>query len=85
LITPRDRGSKGFQKTKTRIGRWQVLVDVDRPDYSSAALEVTPRQIGRPASYRVVAVTQTFGDGCPRMTGCEDFSPSRGKAILVRP
>lgn len=78
------RGTLSRIGTNGAIGR-AVRVDVDRPDDRSAALEVTSRQIGRPKTYRVAAVTQTFGDDCPKLAGCEDFAPPRGKAIRITP
>lgn len=61
------------------------VVEVDRSDAKSVALEITPEQLGSPRSYRFIAQSQDFGAGCDRFTGCADFAPDRTNFKTFKP
>jgi len=62
-----------------------VAAEVDRPDDKSAALEIFPRRIESPRSFRFTAQTTVTGSACPAAEMlCEDFAPSRGATAIFR-
>lgn len=66
--TPIRRGSVKVEQSSTR----KLVIRID------------PDRIRRPASYRWTMQATTFGDGCPRLTGCEDFAPDRPDTLETK-
>ena len=52
-------------------------VKVEQPSTRRLVIRIDPDRLRRPASYRWTAQAVTFGEGCPAVTGCEDFAPDR--------
>ncbi len=73
----------------TGLPRQVEIIEVDRPDARSVALEVTPADLGRPRSYRfsaqVMGPQGPTGATCDKYTGCVDYAPERGTFKVFRP
>ncbi len=74
---------------ETGLPRRVKIIESDRPDDRSVALEVTKRDLGSPKSYRFSAQVQgpsgPSGGDCPKLTGCVDYAPDRGTFRTFRP
>lgn len=73
----------------TGLPKTVKIVELDRPDDKSVALEVTAAELGKPRSYRFSAQVQgpvgPSGGDCPKFTGCVDYAPDRGTFQTFRP
>lgn len=73
----------------TGVPRRVSIVEADRPDAKSVALEVTKSDLGKPRSYKFSAQVQgpaaAAGVECPKYTGCVDYAPERGTFQTFRP
>ena len=82
-----DRRGRVFRASIARLTRNSRRVGaarVEQPDSKRLELRFDPDRIRRPRSYRWVAQTATFGEGCGGPTGCEDFAPDRPDTALTR-
>ena len=69
---------------ETRNARRVGAGRVDQPDPKRLEIRFDPDRIHRPRSYRWVAQSATFGEGCSARTGCEDFAPDRPDTAITR-
>lgn len=65
------------------------VIEADRPDDRSVALEVTASDLGKPKSYRFSAQVQgpagPTSATCPKFTGCVDYAPDRRSFGTFKP
>lgn len=59
-------------------------VTVEQPSTRKLVIRIDPDRLRRPASYRWTVETVTFADGCPSVTGCEDFAPDRPDTLETK-
>jgi hypothetical protein len=62
--------------------------DIEQTAERRLELRIDPDDLRRPASYRWTVQAVAFSDGCPAVTGCEDYVPDRprtARTVLRRP